>query len=186
VYLTTNNNDGNCIFDICKKIIKKRKISSEEFAKQRWGNVQELPRLCYAISDVIVYVDTVALSRDISGTNEWRGECSLLILLLDTFKDFCFQTQKRMGNAWLPELIIVFNMADYSLANTSTEVLTTLWCQTHDKHGYPVTLYFHSLVLLLFTIFRPALPCSRIPLVSMLLSPFLPLHSFPLFNSPTF
>jgi len=94
--------------------------NAERLARDRWQLVQELPRLCYAISNVIVYVDTASLSRDFS----------------EKFGNFCFQTQKRMGNSWPVDMIIVFNMADHSLAKTSTEELTEIWCATHDQHQY--------------------------------------------------
>ena len=38
----------------------------DKFAWRRWERVQEFPRLCYALSDVIVYVETVPLARDLT------------------------------------------------------------------------------------------------------------------------
>jgi hypothetical protein len=46
----------------------------ERWARDRWQVVQEMPRLCYAISNVIVYVDTASLSRDFSGKEQRRGK----------------------------------------------------------------------------------------------------------------
>ncbi len=53
-------------FGGAKEKLPKDLQGGDDFAQKRWDRVQEFPRLCYALSDVIVYVETAPIARDLT------------------------------------------------------------------------------------------------------------------------
>lgn len=101
----------------------------DKFALRRWERVQEFPRLCYALSDVVVYVETVPLARD----------------LTTQLSKFAEKMKQGMGFVWPPDLIIVSNKVPYEEAQEDYRLRTQRWKNTHDKNNY-FQHHFHSVI----------------------------------------
>lgn len=89
----------------------KEERERDKFAVRRWERVQEFPRLCYALSDVVVYVETVPLARD----------------LTTQLMKFAEKMRQGMGFVWPPDLVIVSNKVPYEEALEDYRLRTERW-----------------------------------------------------------
>jgi hypothetical protein len=49
--------------------------------------------------------------------------------ILSRLKDFIIKGQDRLGNAWPPDLIVVFNYGNFNEASQSIDQVTAQWKQ---------------------------------------------------------
>ncbi len=101
---------NNCIFfcSFSKKLPSKEKL--EEFYNSRYELVQQLPRLCFAVCDVIMYLKAFLLALILL--------LSLLIYVVQTgrqqdveseIKEFIVNGKERLESAPPVDLIVVYN-----------------------------------------------------------------------------
>ncbi len=104
-----------------------------EFSKRRYALVQQLPRLCFAASDLIMYRLCVLFLIFDFIKFIYVVKASVQQTLVNELKAFVTSAQDRLGRAWSVDLIIVFNSGNFNDAKYTIEELSEIWQKNFDE-----------------------------------------------------